>query len=130
VTRLAAPAILIAAGLLIGTGCSTPITARRADAQWVHRKLTSSVLTTGDLSQQTRNLLYERDLLERYEDDPAGTIAELYALLVGGSLRPGDTAALAEVSYHHAEHGGGRAYYFATALYAWDFLFPADRARR
>ena len=126
-SRLGAPTVLLAAGLLIGTGCSTPITARRADAHWVHRQLTSSVLTTGELSQQTRNVLYERDLVERYEDDPAGTLAELHAQYIGGNLRPGDVAALAELSYHHAEDKGGRPYYFATALYAWEFLFPPRR---
>ena len=125
--RLAGPALVLAVGLL-GAGCSTPITAKRADAHWVHRKLTSSVLTTGDLSQQTTNLLYDRDLVERYDDDPAGALAELHAQYVAGNLRTGDVAALAELSYHHAEHGGGRPYYFATALYAWEFLFPAERA--
>ena len=93
----------------------------------MHQKLTSSVLTTGDLSQQTKNLLYERDLIERYEDDPAGALAELHAQYIGDALRPGDAAAMAELSYHHAEDKGGRPYYFATALYAWEFLFPSKR---
>ena len=57
------PAVLVAAGVLLGAGCGTPIRAKRADAHWVHRKLTASVLTTGELSQQTRNLLFERDLV-------------------------------------------------------------------
>jgi hypothetical protein len=32
--------------------------------------------------------------------------------------------ALAELSFHHAQHGGGRPYDLATAVYAWAFLFP------
>jgi pimeloyl-ACP methyl ester carboxylesterase len=128
VTRAAGPAVVIAAGLLLGTGCTTPITAKRADAHWVHRKLTETVLTTGKLSQQTRNLLFDRDLIEQYEKNPAGALAALHAEFVAGTLRPGDTASLAELAYHHAEDGGGRPYYLATALYAWDFLFPADAA--
>jgi pimeloyl-ACP methyl ester carboxylesterase len=128
VSRLAGHAVLVAAGLLLAAGCATPITAKRADAHWVHRKLTETVLTTGKLSQQTRNLLFDRDLIERYDDDPAGALATLHAEFVAGRLRPGDTAALAELAYHHAEDRGGRPYYLATALYAWDFLFPPDAA--
>ena len=126
--RVAGPAALVAAGLLLGAGCGTPIRARRADAHWVHRKLTESVLTTGGLSQQTKNLVYDRDLVERLADDPAGALGVLHAEFVAGTLRPGDTAALAELAYHYAEDGGGRPYYLATALYAWEFLFPADPA--
>ena len=127
-SRLAGPAVAIAAGLLLGAGCATPITARRADAHWVHRKLTETVLTTGKLSQQTKNLIFDHDLVAHFDDDPAGALAELHAEFVAGALRPGDSAALAELTYYHAEDGGGRPYYLATALYAWDFLFPADRA--
>ncbi|HLY38315.1 MAG TPA: alpha/beta hydrolase, partial [Candidatus Binatia bacterium] len=29
-------------------------------------------------------------------------------------------------AFYHAEHGGGRPYYLASALYAWAYLFPDD----
>jgi triacylglycerol esterase/lipase EstA (alpha/beta hydrolase family) len=35
-------------------------------------------------------------------------------------------ASLAELSFHHAEQGGGRPYDLAAALYAWAYLFPDD----
>jgi pimeloyl-ACP methyl ester carboxylesterase len=111
-------AVLIAA-------CAAPITVRR-DAAAARRLAVSNVLTTDKLSRRARNLLYERGLVERYEKDPAGALASLHADLVAGLLQPSYTGLIAEISFHHAEHGGGSPYYLASALYAWDFLFPED----
>ena len=90
----------------------------------MHRQLTSNVLSTGDLSRRTQNLLYDRDLVERYEDDPAGALAALHAAVVAGELGPDETAGVAELAFLHAENGGGSPYYLAAALYAWLYLFP------
>jgi len=119
-------ASLVAA--LSTASCAPPIRVKRVDARHVHRQLTSNVLTTGDLSRWTRNVLYNRDLVKRYADDPGGALADLHAALVAGDLRPEETAALAELAFHHAEHGGGRPYFLASALYAWAYLFPGDKS--
>jgi hypothetical protein len=111
---------------LLAAGCAIPIRAQRVDARRVHRQLTSNVLTTGELSQATRNVLYVSDLVARYEDDPRGALAAAHAALVAGTLQPQELAALAELAFHHAEHGGGRPYFLASALYAWAYLFPND----
>ena len=84
----------------------------------------ANVLVTDDLSRRTKNVLYDRGLLDRYEEDPAGVLAALHADFLAGKLLPEQVVLLAEVSYHHAEHGGGSPYYLASALYAWAFLFP------
>jgi hypothetical protein len=127
VTRLAAG--LLAASLVLAAGCGPPIHAYRTDAQTAHRKLTATVLTTGDLSRRTRNLLYDRDLIERYDEDPEGALGELHAQLVAGTIRSHDADRLAELAFHHAQHGGGRPYALAAALYAWAYLFPEDPAQ-
>jgi pimeloyl-ACP methyl ester carboxylesterase len=120
-----AVALLCCAGL-VATACAPPIEARRVDARRVRQIVASNALTSGKISRRTHNLLYEQDLVERYADDPAGALGALHAAFVAGRLPPENAAALAELAFHHAEHGGGKPYYLASALYAWAFLFPDD----
>ena len=122
--RRAAVATTLALSLLVG--CAPPIQVKRVDAHRVHRKLTSNELTRGEPSRRTRNILYDYDLTERYEKDPAGALKELHAAFLAGYLLPEDRAALAELAFHHAERGGDRPYYLAAAIYAWAYLFPDD----
>ena len=119
-------AAALVAALVAAAGCAIPIRAERVDARRVHRQLTSNVLTTGHLSQSTQNVLYNSDLVAQYEDDPRGALAAAHAALAAGTLQPDELAALAELAFHHAEHGGGRPYFLASALYAWAYLFPED----
>ncbi len=116
--------------LLALAACGAPIRVRPMDSQGVHRALTESVLTTGEPSVTSRIVLQRRGLAARYGEDPASVLAELHARLVQGAARPGEVFALAELSFHHAEHGGGSAHHLASAVYAWTYLFPADRAAR
>jgi triacylglycerol esterase/lipase EstA (alpha/beta hydrolase family) len=120
------PTALLACGaLVVATACAPPFAIRRNVLGARHQAATN-VITTGDLSRRTHNVLYDRDLVRRYADDPAGALAELHADLVAGRLRPENVSALAEVAFHHAVHGGGQPYYLASALYAWAYLFPGD----
>jgi len=117
--------VAIGVVLALAAGCAPPFSIRR-DAQAARRLALGNVLTTGDLSRRTNNLLYDRDLVERYAKDPAGTFAVLHGDFVAGRLRPEAAASIAEVAYHHGQHGGGSPYYLAAALYAWTYLFPQD----
>jgi pimeloyl-ACP methyl ester carboxylesterase len=119
-------ALGLCAAVLLVTGCGPPIKVERVNPQTVSRSLTSNVLSTGRLTNRSRNLLYRQDLVTRFQDDPAGALAELHAALVAGKLRPDDTVAVAEIAFYHADHGGGQPYYLASAIYAWSYLFPAD----
>ncbi len=110
--------------LVLITACTPPVTVRR-DPLAARRLAVSNVLTTDGLSRRARNLLDERGLVERYENDPVGALASLHADFVADRLQPSSAGLIAEISFHHAEHGGGSPYYLASALYAWDFLFPA-----
>jgi len=118
-------AFLCCAGL-VAAGCRAPIEARHVDARQARRVVASNALTSGGISRRTHNLLYGQDLVERYADDPAGALAVLHAAFASGQLRPEHAVSLAELAFHHAEHGGGSPYYLASALYAWAYLFPAD----
>lgn len=118
-------AILVLA-LVLTTGCGAPVRAVRVDPQQAHRTMLRTELTSGKLSQHTLNLIYDHDLAERFEADPGATLRELHKSFVAGKELHEDLAALAELSFHYAERGGGRPYYLAAAAYAWEYLFPSD----
>jgi pimeloyl-ACP methyl ester carboxylesterase len=122
----------LAAGLvvsLLAAGCATPIGVKRIRPEEANRQLTASVLTTGTPGAPAQEFLYRLNLSEKYRDDPANTINELHAGL-GQADEPNRLFALAELSFDHAEHGGARSYYLASAAYAWAFLFPESPAAR
>lgn len=121
-------ALLMAVALT--SACVAPIGVTRMDAQRVNRQLTSSVVSSGDLSGPTAIVLRRHDLTDAFWDDPETTIAALHAEVETDELDPGETYALAELSYYHAEDTDDQRYYFAAAAYAYAFLFPEDENRQ
>ena len=113
----------------LAVGCTTPIGVKRIRPEEANRQLTANVLTTGKPGAPAQEFLYRLNLTKKYREDPAGTIDELYAGL-GHADESDRLFALAELSFDHAEHGGGRSYYLASAAYAWAFLFPENTAAR
>lgn len=116
----------------LANGCAEPVSVKRVSPRQVQRSLTSSVLTTEELSNSTRNVLRIRDLEERFDKDPAGAIAELHRYAVGPDASPVVPVLfpLAEMSFFHAQQDKrhNRPYYLAAALYAYAYLFPEDPA--
>ena len=95
-------AVLLACGALsLATACGAPFAIKR-NVLGAQRQAASNVLTTGELSRRTRNVLYQQDLITKYDDDPAGAIAELHAALVRNQLQPDAVVALAETAFYHA----------------------------
>ena len=120
--RLAALFGLVA--LLLASGCATPIGVERADPQSVHRELTGNVLSTGELSDFTQNVLRIAGIADIAEDDPAAALATLHEAVKTGIAGPPAMFAYAELAFKHASEGGGRPYYLASAVYAFAYLFP------
>jgi pimeloyl-ACP methyl ester carboxylesterase len=116
-------AVLVAWGMLI-TACGVPIGVKRVDPRTAHRTLTSNVLSSGKLSRFTQNVLYQRDLVARFDDAPEQALAELHAVVAAGRGGRDDVFALAELSFFYAEESGKQSYDLAAAVYAWAFLFP------
>jgi pimeloyl-ACP methyl ester carboxylesterase len=117
-TAMAVAALLLAA-------CATPVGVERVDAKRVHRELTANAISTDAPSAASTQLLNRLDLAERFEKDPAGTLAVLH----DGLAPTGDERrvfALAELSFLHGEKTGDRAQRLAAAIYAYAFLFPGD----
>jgi len=122
--KLAAVAALAATSLLLGA-CLSPVRAVRSDRTEAHRDLTRSVVTTGELSWETRDVLLERGLLDDYETAPEQAIATLHQELAT-SASPALLYALAEASYLHGEKNHAHEHLLAAVVYAWAFLFPAS----
>src|SRR6266436_2359003 len=91
--------------LLLAT-CAVPVTVERVDPRTVHRELTANVLTVGEESGASRNVLYRWDLTARFESDPEGALAQLHAAVVGGRAGRDELFALAELCFLHAERTG------------------------
>jgi pimeloyl-ACP methyl ester carboxylesterase len=106
--------------------CGTPVGVKRMDPTMVQRQLQRSILTSDMLSATTRNVLFQHDLVERWDDDPAGTIAALHEVVARGDARRNDVFALAELSFAYAEDRNDPAYHRAAAVYAWLFFFPTN----
>jgi pimeloyl-ACP methyl ester carboxylesterase len=120
--RLASLCGLLA--LLLAAGCATPIGVERADPQSVYRELTGNVLSTGELSDFTQNVLRLGGIADVAEDDPAAALAKLHEAVTTGIAGPNAMFAYAELAFKHASEGGGRPYYLASAVYAYAYLFP------
>jgi hypothetical protein len=112
--------------LLLAAGCATPIGVERADPQSVHRELTGNVLSTGELSDFTQNILRIAGIADIAEDDPEAALAKIHEAVITGMAGPNAMFAYAELAFKHASEGGGRPYYLASAVYAFAYLFPED----
>jgi hypothetical protein len=128
VGRLARWAILfgcISDLALIASGCATPIGVDYVDRSVAYQSLTANVLSAEKPSSFSARELMNRNLYQRFEENPAKALAELHS-----DLAPeGDEDlifALAELSFFHAEQSGDRSYYLAAAVYAYAFLLPGQ----
>jgi pimeloyl-ACP methyl ester carboxylesterase len=115
---------LLAAILLLGLACATPVGVERADPRRVHRSLNSNILTSGELSNPTLNVLHRRGLSDRYQAEPEAVLAELHAAVAEDRGGRDDVSALAELSFQHAGRTRQRAWFLASTVYAYAFLFP------
>ena len=116
--------MIVLAGIFLAWGCAGPISVERLDHATLHQELTRNVLSARTLSDQTRNVLRQWSLTERFHERPEYAIADLHAAVAEGRGQSNEVFALAEMSFLHAEERSGRPYYLASALYAYSFLFP------
>jgi hypothetical protein len=93
-------AILIGA-LLLASACATPVGVVPGNPQLLYRALTSSVLSTGEPSASTAQVLHRRGLATRFKDEPEAVLTELRGTGVG--LSRDRLFALAELSFAHAD---------------------------
>ena len=116
--------------LLLLAGCGPPIQVNRMDPRDVQHELTSNVISTGNLSDQTQIVLRRHDLAVLFAKDPEAAVADLHRTAVAEDANPDLLFALAELSFLHAEDTGKRGYFLAASIYAFAFLFPDDPTQR
>ncbi|MGH7479601.1 MAG: hypothetical protein ACREJ8_08450, partial [Candidatus Methylomirabilales bacterium] len=112
--------------LVLASACATPIGVTRADPQSVYHHITRNVLSAGEPSAPSEQLLQRRGLYDRFKEDPEATLAQLRG--TGSALNPNVLFALAELSFFHAEKEHKQDYYLAAAVYAYAFLVHDERA--
>ena len=82
------------------------------------------MLSSGELSDFTQNVLRLGGIAEVAEDDPKAALATIHDAVVTGFAGPNAMFAYAELAFKHASGRGGRPYYLASAVYAFAYLFP------
>lgn len=118
----------LAAAML--TGCQTPVGVARVDSETVRHQLTRNVISSGETSSYTDNVLRVTDLTEAYFDDPRGALNSLHHVLLAEEQRKAPVAfALAELSFLYAQKTNQPSYFLVAALYAYVYLFPEDSRR-
>ena len=110
--------------LLLGAGCVTPVGVTRGTTQEVYHELTANVLSAGEPSSWSKQVLQRNNLTEQFYDDPVATLAELHRRQKAVRVTSERMFALAELSFFHAEQSGNREYYLAAAAYSYAFLLP------
>jgi pimeloyl-ACP methyl ester carboxylesterase len=110
---------------LLGVACATPVGVTRVDTQTTYRFVTSSAVATGQASERTQRVLRRFGLEDLFEEKPGEGLATLHRAFVpeGDDDR---LAALAELSFLHAQRSRDRSYYLAAAVYAYALLFPGE----
>ena len=122
VQMLSAAAVL----LLLSTSCATPIGVNHVDPAVSYHSLTANAISAGRPSSFSARELMNYNLYQLFEQDPERALAELHA----GLAPEGDEDrifALAELSFLHGQNSGKRAYYLASAVYAYSFILPGKR---
>jgi pimeloyl-ACP methyl ester carboxylesterase len=117
--------------LLLTSGCATPIGVVRGTTQEMHYALTANVLSAGEPSSWSKQVLHRTNLQERFDDDPAATLNILHKTLAQLSEdRWQDRLfALAELSFLYAENSADRPHFLAAAIYAYALLIPEPGMR-
>jgi pimeloyl-ACP methyl ester carboxylesterase len=112
--------------LLLSAGCATPIGVNYVDPSAAYHSLSANAISAGRPSSFAARELMNRNLYQVFDEDPEKALAELHA----GLAPQGDEDsifALAELSFLHGQNSGKRAYYLASAVYAYSFILPGKR---
>ncbi len=113
---------------LLLSGCATPIGVVRGTTQDIHYALTANVLSAGEPSSWSNQVLQRTNLYERFQQDDQAALKELRQAYLARATSD-RLFALAELSFRHAEQARKNDHYLAAAIYAYAFLFPENGAQ-
>ncbi len=114
--------------VLLLSACTTPVGVWQAGPQSTNRTLSANILSTGEPSAFSKNVVRLHALSLDEEGQEAAVIEALHADAAKAGFPPDELFALAELAFGHAERTGDRAYNLAAAAYSNVFLFPDRRA--
>ena len=110
---------------LFASSCATPVGVTRVSEQDAYRELNTNVLSAGEPSVYSTQILERLALTKQFKDQPEQVLGELNSGL-GKTDEHDRLFALSELSFEYAEDSRNPSYYLASAAYAYVFLFPAD----
>src|SRR5215469_2885485 len=110
--------------LLAASACATPVGVTRVSMESMSERLSSNVLSTGQPSQYSEQLLTRLGLRARFDDEPEAVLAGLRG--PGTGLSREYLFALSELSFFHAVKTQKAEYYLASTVYALAFLVESQ----
>lgn len=122
--RRAGHKLLASLLVLLLAACATPIGVLPASPDSAARNLSANVLSSGELSSFSQNVLRLHGLSAADKDEEEAALHSLHEAAARAGFPPGDLFALSELSYARAQRGSDRALFVASAAYAYGFLFP------
>src|SRR6266446_4692442 len=111
--------------VLLVSGCATPVGVKRVDERTAYRTLGANVLSSGEPSAYSTQLLERNALVQRYQQNPGQVLAELYSGL-GKPDERDRLFALSELSFACAETRQEQSNYLPSAVFAYAYLFPEN----
>ncbi|MFM8410656.1 MAG: esterase/lipase family protein [Alphaproteobacteria bacterium] len=99
---------------------------KQVSAPVAYREMTANALSSGRASEWARTTANEWGLLEVFDERPEEALEKLRQVEASGRGGRQELFALSELSFEHAEHGGGRSWYLASAVYAYAYLFASS----
>ena len=125
IRSLANWATALAIFALVTGGCATPVGVRHVDEETAYRTLNANILSSGELSAYSTQLLERHALVKSYRDHPQQVIAGLYSGL-GKPDEHDRLFALSELSFAYAAAERDQSYYLASTVFAYAFLFRSS----
>jgi pimeloyl-ACP methyl ester carboxylesterase len=121
-------AVLFLGLSLSAAACASPIGVTRWSLEQAAQQSYANALNSDHPTSFTIQALLRLGLYEKFDDDPAGALAEMHK----GLASAGDEDrlfALAELSLLHARKTESQPHFLAAALYAYAFLVPETGAK-
>jgi len=119
------PVTFLLIGIFFFLSCATPVGVTKLDPKTVQRTLTANVLSNGNVSPFTCQILNRFGLWEEFQHEPEKVLARIHVGL-DGVPESDRLFALAELSFYHASRSGDRQHFLSAACYAYAFLYPSD----
>ncbi len=126
----------VVAALIVLAGCMTPVGVQKLSPRQAYLNLHRNALNSGQYSEDALVVLRRYNLEESFKQDPAGTLKKLNDIACTDERRD-VLYTLSELNYANAERLSrsvkrgekqqARDYYFTSAIYAYLYLFGANR---